>query len=117
MRHLAFILLSVSMILFSCKEKKPETPSYLLSEGKMIDVMVDMHLVETAQNLKLMGSDTTNRRYQQYFNAIFESHKTNKSDFDSSLFYYSTKTDQMNAIYDKVLEELYEMESEVKSDQ
>lgn len=117
MRNIAFFLLTLSMLLASCQEKEPETPSYLLSEDQMVDVMVDMHLLETAQNLKLMGADTTNRKYQQYFNAIFESHETSKADFDSSLFYYSTKTDQMNAIYDKVLEELYEMESEVKSDQ
>lgn len=105
------------VLFVSCSEPTQEQPDYLLAEEKMIDVMVDMHLVETAQNLKLMGVDSTNRRYQQYFNAIFESHEVSKADFDSSLHYYSTKTDKMNEIYDNVLEELHELESEVKSDQ
>lgn len=105
------------VILMACNEPKPEQPDYLIDEEKMVELMVDMHLVETAQNLKLMGVDSTNRRYQQYFNAIFESHEVSKVDFDSSLHYYSTKTERMNDIYDKVLEELHELESEVKSDQ
>lgn len=83
----------------------------------MVALMVDMHLVETAQNLKLLGTDSLQTKYQQYFNSIFESHSTSKADFDSSLYYYSTNTDRMNAIYDQLLEELYELESEVKSDQ
>ena len=83
----------------------------------MVSLMVDMHLVETAQNLKLMGPDSSYTEYLQSFNAIFLSHGVTKADFDSSLFYYTSNTEQMPAIYDKVLEELYELESEVKSDQ
>ena len=110
-----FFLLSI--LVLSCNEKEPEKPAYLLDEEEMVSVMVDMHLVETAHNLKLIGPDSTNAEYNSYFNSIFASHQISKVDFDSSLFYYSTRTQQMNAIYDKVLEELYEMESEVKSDQ
>lgn len=110
-------ILFLFVVLAACNEPKPDQPDYLLSENDMVSLMVDMHLVETAQNLKLMGVDSTNRRYQQYFNSIFETHQVSRADFDSSLMYYSSKTERMNVIYDKVLEELYEMESEVKSDQ
>ncbi len=117
MRNFGFLLVAGSLLLFACKEKHPKTPGYLLNEETMVAVMVDMHLVETAQNLKILGVDTMQTRYQQYFNAIFESHEITKTEFDSSLFYYTTQTEQMNVIYDKVLEELYELESEVKTDQ
>lgn len=106
-----------AVLIISCHEPKQKTPDYLIDETKMVDMMVDMHLVETAQNLKLLGTDTTNRKYQQYFNSVFESHQVSKADYDSSLYYYSAQTEQMNAIYDKVLERLYEMETEAKSDQ
>lgn len=115
MMRTALLLLTVLVV--ACNEPPPEQPDYLLSEEQMVSLMVDMHLVETAQNLKLMGVDTTNRRYQQYFNAIFDSHEISKAEFDSSLHYYSTRTDRMNDIYDMILEQLYEMESEVKNDQ
>ncbi len=115
MRILGFFL--VVLALASCEEKEPELPAYLLAEEDMVSIMLDMHLVETAQNLKLIDNDTTLRRYQQYYAAIFRTHETTRADFDSSLFYYTTKTDQMSVIYDKVLEELSELESQVKSDQ
>lgn len=94
-----------------------QAPEYLLSEEKMVDVMVDMHLVETAHNLKLMGTDSTYTEYLEKFNSIFESHGVTKADYDSSLMFYTSNTQQMPVIYDKILEELYELEAQVKSDQ
>ncbi|MFM1875980.1 MAG: hypothetical protein RL266_1717 [Bacteroidota bacterium] len=117
MRRLPIFACLLIFLLYSCKEKKPLKPAYLLTEEQMVSVMVDMHLVETAHNLKLIGPDSTNAEYKAYFNSIFASHEISKTDFDSSLFYYSTRTQQMNAIYDKVLEDLYELESQVRSDQ
>lgn len=111
-----FIVLAL-MTIVGCAEPQQKKPDYLIDDDKMVELMVDMHLVETAQNLKLLGVDTTNRKYQQYFNAIFESHGVSKADYDSSLLFYSTETEQMNEIYDKVLETLYELETESKQDQ
>jgi hypothetical protein len=115
MRVSLFIL--ALLLFFACQEGKKEAPDFLLSEEEMVNVMVDMHLVETAHNLKLMGTDTTYTEYLEKFNSIFDSHGVTKANFDSSLMYYTSSTEQMPAIYDKILEELYEMESEVKSDQ
>jgi hypothetical protein len=117
MKNLLSVSLLIVLLAVSCKQKEADAPAYLLSEEKMVDVMVDMHLVETAHNLKLIGPDSTNAEYHSFFSSIFASHGVTKVDFDSSLFYYSTRTTEMNDIYDKVLEELYELESEVKSDQ
>lgn len=114
MRFLPSILL---VLLFSCQETTEKKPDYLLDEDKMVSVMVDMHLVETAQNLKVIEPDSANLNYDRMFESIFVSHGVTKTAFDSSLYYYSTRTDDMNVIYDKVLEQLSELESEVKSDQ
>lgn len=105
------------ILLASCEQKMPKRPSNVLDEDQMVSVMVDMHLVETAQNLKVIEPDSTNSEYNRLFESIFVSHGITKARFDSSLYYYSTQTDQMNVIYDKVLEELSELESQVKSDQ
>lgn len=104
-------------LLFSCQEKTEKKPENLLNEEQMVAVMVDMHLVETAQNLKVIEPDSTNREYDQLFRSIFASHGVTKAQYDSSLYHYSTRTDEMNVIYDKVLEKLSELESQVKSEQ
>lgn len=115
MKYLFPILCVVFLV--ACQQGAKQPPSYLVSEEKMVDIMVDMHLVETAHNLKLMGTDSTYTEYLEKFNAIYPTHGVTKADYDSSLMYYTSSTDQMPAIYDKILEELYELEAEVKSDQ
>lgn len=112
------LLLLIIVLMFSaCAEQKERKPTYLLEEEKMVSVMVDLHLVETAHNLKLMENDTNSARYEDYMASIFVSNEVRKGQFDSSLFYYSTHTEEMNVIYDKVLERLSELESKVNSEQ
>lgn len=112
----SYLLLVISCcLLLSCNNTNKKTPDYLLEQDQMVELMVDMHLVETANNLKLISPDSSTLRYQEMFASIFETHGISKMEFDSSLFYYATQTQQMDTIYDKVLEELYEMESEVNA--
>jgi len=108
-------LIIVGCMLLACNESKEKPPKYLLAEDKMAAVMLDMQLIESAGNLKLISADSATIRYREMFASIFVTHQITKADFDSSLFYYATKTDQMPLIYDKVLEELYELESEVNA--
>jgi hypothetical protein len=109
------ILAILITVLSGCKEPAETKPGNLLDEEKMIAVMVDMHLVETANNLKLLASDTAEQQYNEIVEKIYATHEVSKGSFDSSLFYYSTQTEQMNVIYDKILEHLYELESEVNA--
>ena len=115
MKWLFVIALLVIGCLFGCNEDKKTKPDYLLEQDKMVEVMVDMHIIETASNLKLISADSATIRYQEMFSSIFVTHEITKADFDSSLFYYATQTEQMPLIYDQVLERMYEMESEVSA--
>ncbi len=101
----------LTLAVYGCKEKVEPAPSYLINQEKMVSIMVDMHLIETAYNLKLFGADTAKSKYYGAFESVFVTHEITKAEFDSSLYYYSTRTDQMSTIYDKVLEKLYELES------
>lgn len=111
-----WLLVICYLLLASCDEGKEKTPEYLLEEDKMVAVMVDMHIIETASNLKLISADSATIRYQEMFSSIFVTHEISKADYDSSLFYYATQTEQMPLIYDRVLERMYEMESEVNAE-
>lgn len=106
------------LFFLSCQQKRmPEVPAYLIDKDKMVNIMIDMHIVETAANLKIYPPDSAQQLYQNDFASIYLTHDVTKEKFDSSMFYYATQTDQMNVIYDQILEGLSEMESEVNSDQ
>ncbi|MFC2175457.1 DUF4296 domain-containing protein [Bacteroidota bacterium] len=117
MRFSRFLLLCLLILsVAGCTNKKEAKPDALIEEGKMVKIMTDMHLVETAQNLKIIQPDSANANYLALFESIYKTHQVSKSQFDSSLFYYSGQPEQMNELYDKVLERLYELESEVNAE-
>jgi hypothetical protein len=107
---------SLFFILFmaSCTDKQ-EQPDYLIASDSLVGIMVDMHLIETASNLKLIGADSLKPNYNQMFEAIFKKHGITKTEFDSTLFFYSKRPDEMSGIYDKVLERLSELDAEASS--
>ncbi len=107
---------SLFLILFmaSCTDKKNQ-PDYLIASDSLVGIMVDMHLVETAANLKLISVDSLKPNYNQMFEAIFKKHGITKTEFDSTLFFYSKRPDEMSGIYDKVLERLSEIDAESSS--
>lgn len=99
------------MLLIGCEEEK-HRPQGLLPKEKMVKVLTDAHLVETARNLKVTPNDTI---YQEHFASIFEAHGVSRTDFDSSLWYYSTQAQNMDSIYELVMEHLSELDAKVKS--
>lgn len=112
-----FAIILLCLAIFGCKNAAQKKPEYLINEDKMVHIMVDMHLVESASNLKILEPDSGNSKYFEHYASIFTTYGIEKWQFDSSLFYYSTKTKQMDSIYNRVLENLYELESQVNSDQ
>jgi hypothetical protein len=101
--------------LFSCTSN--EKPDNILPSEQMVDIMVDMHLAETAANLKLVGVDSLSPSYGQLYEGIFAKYGTTKSAFDSTLYHYSVRPEEMNVIYDEVLERLSEMDAEAAAKQ
>ena len=95
MRHLHLFLLGLLM-LSACK---PSRPSYVISEKKMEDIMVDYHLAQGIADVQ--GG---NREVQTYKNvqAVFRKYNVTEERFDSSLIYYSTYSEKMSEIYKRV---------------
>jgi len=105
-----------SIFLLSCNstEKQPQLP---IPQEQMVNIMVDMHLAETAASLKLTDADSTRPSYGQLIDVIFEKHGTTRATFDSTLYALSFQPAEMNAVYDLVLERLSQMDAEVKAKQ
>lgn len=104
--------LLILLLLLSCNstEKPPQLP---IAQEQMVNIMVDMHLVETAASLKLTDADSTRPSYDQLIAVIFEKHGTTRATFDSTLYQLSFQPAQMNVVYDLVLERLSQMDAEV----
>jgi len=101
-------------LLFSCNSGK-EQPTSTIPQEQVVSIMVDLHLAETASNLKLTALDSTRPSYPQLCDAIFEKHGITQAGFDSALYALSFEPKVMNDVYDLVLERLSEMDAEVKA--
>ena len=84
----------------------------VLSKGKMIKLLTEIHTLEGA----FEASNTTysHEDKEQYFNALFEKHKTSSACFDSSLVWYTAKPNEFEKIFDAVAENLKKLETDVK---
>jgi hypothetical protein len=100
--------------LFSCNsiEKADQLP---IPQERVVSIMVDMHLAESAANMKLTDIDSTQPSYAQLCEAIFAKNGTTRARFDSTLLMLSQDPKAMNAVYDVVLERLSELDGEVKA--
>jgi hypothetical protein len=99
-----FFLLFISLLSFlSCNDQA----ALPLEEDKVVDVIKDIHIAEAAmQNLLDITKDSMGNIYYQQ---IFTIHQVNKADFDSSMSILRRDPERLGIIYDRVLDELEEM--------
>lgn len=68
--------------------------------------MVDLHLIEAGINQNITSlSDTATSTYR-YYKYLFEKHKIDRSDFDSTFNYYSRNPVLMSELYTQVFDSL-----------
>ncbi len=76
---------------------KPSVPSQYLSEGKMEDILYDIHLAEAMSNVQPVNTDTA--IMLSYREAVLKKHEVTSAEFDSSLVYYMRHTKLLHDIY------------------
>jgi len=85
------------LLLLSCK---PSLPSGILDEEEMTDVLVDFHLAQGMADAQ--GGNTDITRYK-YLQAVFRKHNITEAEFDSSMVYWSGRSEDFTFIYDNVV--------------
>lgn len=96
-RPASYILLLASYILLSCS---PSRPSGILSEDKMTDILVDYHLAQGMAEAQSENVDVTRYKYIQ---AVFKKYRITEAEFDSSMVYWSGRSEDFSHIYDNVV--------------
>lgn len=94
----AFIGVLMAICSLACLQScKPSTPSQYLSEGKMEDILYDIHLAEAMSNVSATGADTA--IMLSYREAVLKKHEVTSAEFDSSMVYYMRHTKLLHDIY------------------
>lgn len=100
-RIATLFLIGIILVITGCNRNRP------ISKKEMARILKDFYLVDGTVYATSQG------RYADsidYYSNILESHGYTRAQFDSSLKYYSAKTDEFNDILDRVIMELQKME-------
>lgn len=94
----------ILMVIFSCKDNmEPTKPENLISQDKMVNILIDLSLVSSAKGLNkkiLENNGITPDRY------VFEKHKIDSIQFAESNAYYAYFIDDYSNIYVRVKDSL-----------
>ncbi|WP_158828551.1 DUF4296 domain-containing protein [Mucilaginibacter lacusdianchii] len=97
------ILFFLVPILFSCKSS---TPPEILDKDQMADVLVDVHLVNGTLATVPQLPDSLYKYGINKYQVVFKNHHTDSTQFRKSFKYYVSKPDQLDAVYEQVVEKL-----------
>ncbi len=102
----------ISLILFSCANVKRK---YLIPDKVLVPLLVDLHIADgigAAQRALPLPEDLDSAAL---YNSIFEKYGVSRTQFDSTMTYYTDHPKNFNKIYEKVIEKLSRLESDLKN--
>lgn len=88
-------------------------PFGVLSQDKMVDVLLDVHIVEAA--IRTLDSNSKRIEKQEYYNGMFAHHGITKEQFDKSLDWYSHHPSRLVEIYDAVRVKAEDLQTRVEA--
>jgi len=112
MNKLIYSLL-LSILITACTSNTIlEKPKNLIPKEQMVDLLTDMLLANGADNFKNINL----QRNVNYFPLVFEKHQIDTTRFKESSYYYTSKIDEYDDIFEQVdqrlkaLKEQYDIE-------
>jgi hypothetical protein len=107
--------LAILLLLASCDEPVVEiAPEGLLGKDVFTTVMVDVQLVEGMKVHKLGPMREKSPDMEAMYANIFEGHGINQEEFEATYDYYKARPDEMELIYEQVLDSLSKLDVQVK---
>jgi hypothetical protein len=85
----------------------------VLESEKMEDLLYDIHIAETAMNIRKVSSAKETRR--EYYDYIFEKHHTTRVQFEKSIKYYAANPKKLELIYENVKKRVEKLQSDVEN--
>ena len=104
------ILLLIVALLLGCYNNKDTVPEDILSQDKMVAVLVDVHIARAAFDFSAIQGDSLNRAAS--YDYIYKIHNVSKTQFVKSFNYYTAHLELMKKVYQEVIIELSKKQSE-----
>jgi len=98
-----------SIFSFSCDSDR--TPSGLLSEDELVNVLIDIHLTEGMVSALPIPYDSSQALYTLMEKDVFIKHGVEDSVFFNSMIFYLEDASKMDRIYARVIDSLVVRES------
>jgi len=103
-----FFLIPFLVLLFSCETTLDEIPKpdNLLEEKKMVAVLEDLMVMEQYVQSEYPQPQLYLKIIKNSGSDVLKKHKVSFKDFDASMTYYGSRQEDMQRIYNKVLENI-----------
>lgn len=107
-----FLLVPLLALLLSCSaaQSGKVRPAGVLPDSVFVDLLVDMALAESAANLNIKAVNNSLYDSVYAFRPLLE-HGIRKSQYDSTLIYYSSHIEEYKAVYNEALDRLSAMQA------
>lgn len=105
MRNKLNIYLAAGIAAFILMLSCSKTPSDILPQKKMKEVLVDMHLAEAMINSDYKEYNADEKK-EALYKSVFNKHGITEADYDSSLTWYGRNLDVYMQVYESVVAEL-----------
>ena len=103
----------IAALFFSCSKPPVEKPEKLIHADKMIDMLVDVHLAESAFNTRRSQDSLVMKSSSvDFYYSVLEKYHVADSVFEKSLVFYASQPRKFEKMYRKVMNKLNEMEHE-----
>ncbi len=100
-----------TFILQSCSKNR--LPEGILSEDKMVEVLVDIHLAEGLVSTFPIHYDSSRLLYPYFEMEVFKKHSVPDSVFKKSLEYYMRDVKTMDRMYARTIDSLHVIEKAI----
>lgn len=100
----------ILLVLSTACVKPEEHPADLIPKDSMAQILVNIHISEAKVATRPMHPDSTYLFYEVYKKDVYKKYKISPERFQKSFDYYLRNLDQMDQIYETVVDSLGLME-------
>lgn len=97
------------MLFCACKPSVEKKPDHLISKGKMVEILSEIHHIEGIVNgLGIQNTDTSSYLYRKLEAEMFKKMDVDTAAYFESYKYYLINADEFTDIYKQVVEKVKE---------
>lgn len=100
------------VLLMACSKKERIPPADIIPRQTFIELLTDVQLLEAVSKQKMIRTDNPGPRIARYYKKTFEKFEVTEEQFLKSFQWYYEDPADMVAIYEEILNDLVNRQSE-----